>query len=138
MLGLGPVENLKLDEQDSMIPNSTLTSPKASIKIPTKSYVDSLYGNSRNRGDLSPVSNNQDNEIDNNNLTNLVCIAVNRNPTIDNEILNKKYVVDDLDKKTVLRFKQSLQNNSKVSIENTDCNLTNYDRIQITDTTLIK
>ena len=41
MLRLDPDEKLKLDEQDSIIPNSTLTSPKTTKEIPTKSYVDS-------------------------------------------------------------------------------------------------
>ena len=39
LLRLDPVENLKLDEQDSMIFNSTLTSAKTLIELPTKSNV---------------------------------------------------------------------------------------------------
>ena len=54
----------KLDEQDSFILNTTLTSPKTKIEKPTESRVDSLHVNSRKRQDLSSVFNNQDNEFD--------------------------------------------------------------------------
>ena len=39
LLRLDPDEKLKLDEQDSIFLNSTLTSPKTIIEIPTKNYV---------------------------------------------------------------------------------------------------
>ena len=42
LLRSDPDEELELDEQDSIIPNSTLTSLRTIIEIPTKSYVDSL------------------------------------------------------------------------------------------------
>ena len=64
LLRLDPYEKLKQDEQDSIFPNSTLTSPKTIIDIPTKSYVDSLHENRRKRRDLLSVFNDQDNEID--------------------------------------------------------------------------
>ena len=79
MLRLDPVEKLKLDEQASIVLNSTLTLPKTIIELPTKSYVDSLHESSRNRRDLS-VFNDQDNEFDNNKLTNLDSVVVKRNP----------------------------------------------------------
>ena len=71
LLRLDPEEKLKLDEQDSTILNSTLTSPKTIIELPTKSYDDSLHEIIRNRRDLSSVYNDQDNEFDNIKLTNL-------------------------------------------------------------------
>ena len=77
MLGLDPEEKLKLDEQVSIILNSTLTSPKTIKKLPTKSYVDSLHEINRNRRDLSSVFNDQDNEFDNKKLTNLDSFTVN-------------------------------------------------------------
>ena len=40
LLRLDPAENLNLDEQDSLILNSTLTSPKTIIEVPTKNYVE--------------------------------------------------------------------------------------------------
>ena len=51
---------------------------------------------------------------------------------------NKKYIDDQLDKNTVLRFNQTLQNYLKVSVGNTTYNLTKYNKIQLTDTTIIK
>ena len=66
MLTLYRDEKLKLDEQDSLIVDFTLTSPKTVIGIPTKSNVDSLYENSRNKRNLSSAFNDQDNESDNN------------------------------------------------------------------------
>ena len=57
LLRLDPNETLKLDEQDSIIPNSTLTIHKTTIELPTKSYVDSLQENSRLRRDVSSSFN---------------------------------------------------------------------------------
>ena len=53
LLILDPNETLDLNNQDSMILNSSLTSPKTIIEIPTKAYVDGLHDeNERNRRDL--------------------------------------------------------------------------------------
>ena len=90
LLRLDPDEKLNLAEKDSLILNSTLTSPKTIIESPTKSYVDSLHEINRNRRDLSSVFNDQDNEFDNNKLTNLDSILVNRDPSSDKELANKK------------------------------------------------
>ena len=150
-LRLDPDEKL---EQDSIILNSTLTSPKTRIEVPTKNYVDNnfndpiiikntdhvdfidknlgnirwirvnkmpvapndlvpkLYDNnassdvlgyvnglhesSRNRRDLSSVFNDQDNEFDNNILTNLDSVTINRVPNQDNEQSSKKYLDDSI------------------------------------------
>ena len=138
LLRLEPEGKLDLNEQDSIIPNSTLTSPKTIIELPTKSNVDSLHESSRRRRDLSSVLNDQDNEFDNNKVTNLDSVTVNRNPSSDNELSNKKCIDDELDKNTILRFNQTLQNYLKVYVGNDVYNLTKYDKIQITDTTIIK
>ena len=50
----------------------------------------------------------------------------------------KKNNDDELNKNTILRFNQTLQNYLKVSIGNDPYNLTKYDKIQITDTTIIQ
>ena len=183
-------------KQDSIILNSTLTSPKTILEVPTENYVDNkvndpskvkntdhvdfndkyidnfswikvnhmptveenltpkLYVDNaihqiigytnglheiiRNRRDLSSVFNDQVNEFDNNKLTNLDSVTVNRNPNLDNELANKKYIDDELDKNTVLRFNQTLENYLKVSVGNDTNNHTKYDKKQITDTTIIK
>ena len=106
------------------------------IELPTKSYVDSLLESSRNRRDLSSVFNDQDNEFDNNKLTNLDSVTVNRDPSSDNELANKKYIVDSIGEGTIVRFNQTLENYLKVSTGIDFYNLTKYDKIQITDTTL--
>ena len=138
MLRFNPTEELKLDEQDFIILNSTSTSPKTILEIPTTAYVDSLSENDRNRRDLLPVFNDQNNEFENTKLTNLVSSTVNRIPTLDNELSNKNYIDDELNKDTLLRFSQALKNYVKVSIGNDVYNLTKYDEIQTTDTTNIK
>ena len=84
------------------------------------------------------VKNNQDNDLNDNKLINLDSIRVNRNPTSDNELSNKKYIDDQLDKNTIVRFNQTLENYLKVSIANDTYNLTKYNKIQLTDTTVMK
>ena len=106
--------------------------------MPTKSNVDSLQERSRNRRDLSSVFNDQDNENDNNKLTNLDSVSVKRDPSSDNELANVIFIDNELDKNTVLRFNQTLENYLKVSVGNDTYNLTKYDKIQITDTREIK
>ena len=111
MLRLDPDEQLKLDEQDAIFINSTLTSSETIIELPTKSYVDSLLESSKSRRNLSSVFKDQDNEFDNNNLNNLDSVTVNRNPTSDNEVSNEKYVDDSIAEGTTLRFNQTLKYN---------------------------
>ena len=57
-----------------------------------------------NRRDLSTVLNDQDNEFNNNKLTNLDSITVNRNPTIDNGLSPEKYFADSIGEGSILRF----------------------------------
>ena len=115
-----------------------MTLPNVIIELPTKSYVDSLHESSRNRRDLSSVFNDQENEFDNNKLTNLDSVTVNRIPTSDNEVSNKKYEDDSIGEGTILSFNQTLENYLKVSVGNDTYYLTKYNRIQLTDTTFIK
>ena len=138
LLKLDPEEKLNLDEQFSIILNSTLTSPQTIIELPTKSYVDSLHEIRKNRRDLSSVFNDQDNECDNNKLNNLDSITVNRDPSLHNEMANKKYIDDSIGKGTLLRFIQTLQNYLKVSVGNDTHILTKHDKIQLTDVTEIR
>ena len=49
----------------------------------------------------------------------------------------KKYIDNELDKNTIVRFNQTLANYFKVSVGNVTYNLTEYNKIQITDTTKI-
>ena len=57
---------------------------------------------------------------------------------MDNELTNKKYVDDDLDKNTILRFNQTLENYLKMSVRDVTYNLKNYDKINLIDDTQIR
>ena len=63
---------------------------------------------------------------------------MNRNPSSDKELVNKKYIDDELDKNTIVRFNQTLESYLKVSIGNNTYNLTKHDKISIRDTTEIR
>ena len=117
-------------------------------EVITKAYIDQFHNDSeRNRRDVGLhfhnetselVKNNQDNNLNDNKLTNLDSIQVNRNPNLDNELSNEKYIDDQLDKNTIIRFNQTLQNYLKISVGNDIYNLTKYNKIQIIDTIIIK
>ena len=78
-------------------------------EVITKPYVDQFHQeNERSRrhvgldfynesNDL--VKNNQDNDLNDNKLTNLNSITINRDPSSDNEVSNKAYIDNELDKK---------------------------------------
>ena len=117
-------------------------------QVITKAYVDQFHQeNERSRRDVGLsfydeeadlVKNNKDNDFNDNKLTNIDSITVNRNPNLDNELSNKRYVDDSLGEYTLLRFNQTLTKYLKVSVGNDTFNLTKYDKIQIIDTTEIK
>ena len=117
-------------------------------QVITKAYVDQFHQkNERSRRDLGidfynessdKVKNNQDNDLNDIKLTNLDSITINRNPILDNEASNKLYIDIELNKNTIVRFNQTLQNNLKVSVGNDTYNLTKYDKIQLTDITTMK
>ena len=117
-------------------------------EVITKAYVDQFHQEKeRSRRDVGLdfynestdlVKNNQDNDPNDKNLTNLDSIKVIGNPNSDNELVNKKYLDDELDKNTIVRFNQTLENYLKVSVGIDIYNLTKYNKIQLTDTTIIK
>ena len=117
-------------------------------EVITKAYVDQFHNeNERNRRDVGLsfyneevdlVKNNQDNNFNDNKLTNINSITINNNPTDNNHVSNKKYIDDELDKNTIVRFSQTLENYLKVSVGNDTYNLTKYNKIQLTDTTIMK
>ena len=86
------------------------------------------------------IKNKQENDFNDKKLINLDSITVNRNPLLDNELSTKKYIDDELDKNTILRFNQTLENYLKksVGIDIYIYILTKYDKIQIIDITNIK
>ena len=102
------------------------------IHLTGKLYVEKALDES------SLVRNNQDNDFNNNKLTNLDSITVNRNPGTDNELANKEYVDDSIGEGTIDIFNQTVENYLKESVGNDIYNHTNYDKTRITNTTVIK
>ena len=117
-------------------------------EVITKAYVDQLHQeNERSRRDVGLsfynesndlLKNNQDNDLNDNKLLKLDSITVNRKPFSDNELSNKNYIDDELYKNTIVRFNQTLENYLGVSIANDTYNPTKYNKIILTDTTIIK
>ena len=78
-------------------------------QVITKAYVDQFHQEiERSRRYLSLdfynesndlVKNNQDNNFHANKLTNLDSVSVNGNPSSDNELANKEYIDNELNKK---------------------------------------
>ena len=117
-------------------------------QVITKAYVDEFYQeNERSRKDVGLdfydesndlVKNIQDNDFNDNKLTNINSITINNNPTDNNHVSNKKYIDDELDKNTIVRFNQTLENYFKVSVGNDTYNLTKYNKIQLNGVTEIR
>ena len=84
------------------------------------------------------MKDNQDNDFNDNKLTFIDSILVNRNPTSDNEISNKKYIVSEVDENTIFRFNQTLKIYLKISVGNDTNNLIKYDKIHLKDITTMK
>ena len=115
-------------------------------EVITKAYVDQFHqDNERSRRDLGIdfynesgdlVKNNQDNDFNDNKLTNINSITINNNPSVDNEVSNKKYVEDQLDKNTIVRLNDDSNDRYlQVHVNNTAYNLQIYNKTQIIDTT---
>ena len=114
-------------------------------EVVTKSYVDQFHNdNERSRRELGIdfynesnilVKNNQDNDLNDKKLTNINSITINNNPTDDNHVCNKKYIDNELDKNTIVRFYQTLSNYLKVSVGNDIYHLTKYNKYYLTDKT---
>ena len=149
--------SLVRNNQDNDFNNSNLTNINSITlntqavndnQVITKAYVDQFHQeNERSRRDVGLdfydesndiVKNNQDNDLNDNKLTNINSITIDNNPTDDNHVGNKRYIDNELDKNTIVRFNQTLQNYLKVSVGNDIYNLTKYDKIQITDTMIIR
>ena len=114
-------------------------------EVVTKSYVDQFHNdNERSRRDLGIdfynesnilVKNNQDNDLNDKKLTNIDSIQVNRNPSLDYELANKKYIDDSIAENTLVRFNQTLTNYLKVSVGSDIYYLTKYNKYYLTDIT---
>ena len=106
-------------------------------EVITKAYVDQFHQEKeRSRRDVgfdfydesNDLVKSKDNYLEDKKLTNLNSIRIIRNPSSDNEVSNKKYIDDELDKNTIVRFNQTLQNYLKVSVGNDTYNLFKCDK----------
>ena len=117
-------------------------------QVITKAYVDQFHQQiERSRRDVGIdfynessdlVKNNQDNNFNDNKLTNVNSITINNNPSDDDHVGNKKYIDDQLDNNTIVRFNQKLTNSLKVSVGSDIYHLTKYNKIQLTNQTILK
>ena len=149
--------SLVKNNQDNDFNNNTLTNINSITlntqavnynQVITKANVDQFHQeNEQSRRDLGIdfynessdiVKNNQNNDLKDKKLTNLDSITIIRNPSSDNEVSNKKYIDDELNKNTIVRFNQTIQNNLKVSVGIDTKNLTKYNKKHLTDTTTMK
>ena len=81
---------------------------------------------------------NHDNNFNDNELTNIDSITNDRNPILDNDVTNKKFVIDCIEEGTTLRFNQTLESCLKVFVGNASYKFTKYNRIQSTDSMIIQ
>ena len=99
LLRLDPDVKLK---QDSINLNSTLTTPKTMIEIPTKNYVDNKFN------DPSKIKNTDHVDFDDKILDNVHSIKVNSYPTREEHLTPKFYVDnfvhDRVDEASLLRL----------------------------------
>ena len=86
LLRLDPKAKLKLDEQDSIVLNSTLTIPKTIIEVPTKSYVDKKFD------DPSIVKSTAHVDFIDKFLDNVRFVKVNSMPAVGRQLTAKFYV----------------------------------------------
>ena len=121
--------SLVRNKQDNDFKNNNLTNINSITlktqavndnQVITKAYVNQFHQeNERSRRDVGLdfydesndlVKNNQENDLNDNKLTNLDSITINRDPTSDNEVSNKRYIDNEIDKNTIVRFSQTLMN----------------------------
>ena len=86
---------------------------------------------------MSKVFNDQDNESDKSQLTKLNSKTSYTNPTSNNELSNKIFNDDKIDKNTILRRTQTLENNFQISAGNDFYSRVKNLKNQFIDTTII-
>ena len=90
------------------------------IEVITESYLDQFHQEKeRSRKDVGLeiynqsnhlVKNNSDNVFNDYRLTHFDSVIVFRNHSSNNELVNRKFIDDELNKDSFLRFNQTLQN----------------------------
>ena len=135
--------NFNLANKNSILLNTQALNDNHIIK---NAYVDqSLKDNGRSRRILGIDFCNESSDLVKNyrdryykyfKLTNLDNFTTIRTQSFD-EVSNKKYIGDELDKNTILRFNQTLEKYIKVSVGKDVYNLAKNDKLRITVTILI-
>ena len=104
-------------EQDSITLNSTLTSPKTILEIPTKNYVDNKFN------DSSIIKNTDHVDFNDKILDNVHSIKINSYPTLDENLTPKIYVDTEIDQTKLLRLhpdeKLDLDNQHSITLNST-------------------
>ena len=115
--------SLVRNNQDKGFNNNNFTNIKSinlntqavnDIEVIIKAFEDQFnQENERSRRDIGLdfydesndlVKNNQENNLNDKKITNMKSITINNNSTNDNHVSNKKYIDDELDKNTIIRF----------------------------------
>ena len=107
LLRLDPDEKL---EQDSIILNSTLTSPKTILEIPTKNYVDNKFN------DSSIIKNVDNVDFNDKDIDNVGWIKVNKWPRDAEHLTPKIYVDNTIHESSLLR----LHRDEKLNLDEKD------------------
>ena len=84
------------------------------------------------------LKNDQVIDFNDKKLTIINSITLNRCPTLDEEVSNKKKFDDTIDEGSIPRFIQTLVIYLKVSVGKDTYSLTNCNKLQIWDTTILK
>ena len=98
LLRLDPNENIKLDEQNSIVLNSTLTLPKTIMKLPTKSYIDKKFK------DPSIVKSTAHVDFNAKILDKVRFVKVNSMPAVGEHLTAKFYVDNAIAEPSILRL----------------------------------
>ena len=123
LLRFDPDEKL---EQDSIILNSTLTSPKTILEIPTKNYVDNKFN------DSSIIKNVDNVDFTDKDIDNVGWIKVNKWPRDGEHLTPKLYVDNAIHESSLLR----LHRDEKLKLDEQDSIL--LDSILIPPNTIIE
>ena len=107
LLRLDPDEKLK---QDSIILNSTLTTPKTILEIPTKNYVDNKFN------DSSIIRNVDNVDFNDKDIDNVEWIKVNKWPRDAEHLTPKLYVDNTIHESSLLR----LHRDEKLNLDKQD------------------
>ena len=107
LLRFDPDEKL---EQDSIVLNSTLTSPKTILEIPTKNYVDSQFN------DPSIIKNTDNVDFNDKDIDNVGWVKVNKWPKDAEHLTPKIYVDNTIHESSLLR----LHRDEKLNLDEQD------------------